>query len=532
MAACVAYYRAAAIGPTSPRYSTSDSSFFPFSVRGISPGIWWLFNSQYADFARAGWDVVATVNVFPRPELSLYIADPTIAKEVIGARARFPKATKVYELLATFGTNIVVTEGAEWKRQRKIAAPAFSERNNKLVWDETFRIVDEMFQDVWGDKDIVEIDHVMDLTVPITLMVIGVASFGRRMSWNEDSVAPAGHSFTFKDVLLEVSKRLILRIVFPQWVLRLGTPGMRRFARASGELTRYLEEMVQERRTSTKKEERHDLLSSLLDANEGALESDAKLTDDALLGNIFMFLVAGYETTSHTLAYAFIFLALYQEEQEKFYQSLRAAMPADRAPAYEELSSFAYSLAVFKETLRHFPPTVAIPKSSADDTVFTLTNTAGEKRSIPVPRGTYIAICTVGLHKNPRYWDDPEAFKPERFLGNYPREAFLPFSGGARGCIGRGFAETEAIAVLTAIVSKYKVEVREEARFAGETFEQRKARLFRSQYSLTPQYVLASDMLLAGAILTALVVAVARSVHRSSSVADETFKSRHVSLEG
>lgn len=102
-----------------------------------------------------------------------------------------------------------------------------------------------------------------------------------------------------------------------------------------------------------------------------------------------------------------------------------------------------------------------------------------------------------------RYWDDPDAFKPERFLGNYPRDAFLPFSGGPRGCIGRGcvshpfllqvheltlrprFAETEAIAVLTAIVSKYKVEVREEARFAGETFAQCKARLFKSQHSLT-----------------------------------------------
>ncbi|KAL1946312.1 hypothetical protein VTO73DRAFT_15439 [Trametes versicolor] len=463
--------------------------FFPFPVRGISPGFRWLYHSKYADFARAGWDIVAAVNVFPRPELTLYVADPAIAKEIMGARARFPKPLEVYESLSAFGTNILVTEGAEWKRQRKVAAPAFSERNNELVWNETFRIVDEMFQTVWRDKDVVEINHVIDLTDPIGMMVIGVASFGRRMSWNEDNAAPAGYSLTFKNALQEVSKRLIFTILFPKWLLRLGTgipgTGMRFYARAYDDLRKYLEEMVKERRESTKNQERHDLLSNLLDANEGALESDAKLTDDALLGNIFIFLVAGYETTSHTLAYAFILLALYQEEQEKFYQSLRAAMPTDGAPAYEELSSFSYALAVFNETLRHLPPAAEIPKCSADDTVFMVTNAVGEKRSLAVPRGTYVAICPTGLHNNPRYWDDPEAFKPARFLGDYPRDAFLPFSGGPRGCIGRGFSETEATAVLTAIVSKYKVEVREEACFAGETFEQRKARLLKSQHSTT-----------------------------------------------
>lgn len=115
-------------------------------------------------------------------------------QEVMGARARFPKPTDVYELLATFGTNILVTEGEEWKRQRKIAAPAFSEvcpvlcqghpsgddrhlmhlcppqRNNKLVWDESLRVVNDMFENLWGDKDAVELDHVLDITIPVSLL--------------------------------------------------------------------------------------------------------------------------------------------------------------------------------------------------------------------------------------------------------------------------------------------------------------------------------------------------------------------------
>ena len=140
---------------------------------------------------------------------------------------------------------------------------------------------------------------------------------------------------------------------------------------------------------------------------------------------------------------------------------------------------------VFNETLRLFPPVITIPKQSAEDTSFTTTNACGEKRTIPVPAGTYISICTPALHNNPRYWDEPEKFKPARFLGSYNRDAFLPFSGGPRGCIGRGFAETEGVAVLALLVSRYRVEVRDEPRYRGETWEERKGRLLRSQHSLT-----------------------------------------------
>ena len=89
------------------------------------------------------------------------------------------------------------------------------------------------------------------------------------------------------------------------------------------------------------------------------------------------------------------------------------------------------------------------------------------------------------MYHTARYWPNPDAFQPERFLGPYARDAFLPFSGGPRGCIGRGFAETEGVAVLSLIISRYRVEVRDEPRFRGESFELRKERLLKSQHSLT-----------------------------------------------
>ncbi|OJT02987.1 Cytochrome P450 4X1 [Trametes pubescens] len=469
------FRRAAASVTNLPGFRTLFSDrfvWFPYRVNGISPGVQSEINlyRKYQDFEEGGWDIMAG--------------------DVIGARARFPKPLGPYKVLLTFGPNLVASEGDEWKRQRKLVAPAFSEKNNKLVWDETVRIIYDLFDNVWGTQDTVIVDNITDLTVPITLLVIGVAGFGRRITWNEDAVAPEGHNITFKDALNVVSRNLFLQVLFPHWLLKWGTSSMRRFYASYKELGQYMQEIIDARRSGEVKEERHDLFSSLLDANEGLIESGEKLSDIGLMGNVFIFMVAGYETSAHTLAYAFILLALYPDEQEKLYQAIKTTLSDDRTPEYHEFSSFAYSMAVFNETLRLFPPVITIPKQSAEDTSFTTTNAAGEKRTIPVPKGTYVTVHTPGLHNNPKYWVDPDAFKPERFLTDYPRDAFLPFSGGPRGCIGRGFSETESIAALTVIISRYRVEVRDEPQFAGETFEQRKARLLRSKLSLTLLYTM------------------------------------------
>ncbi|KAI1788638.1 cytochrome P450 [Ganoderma leucocontextum] len=482
--------RAAASVNNLPGFRTLFSErfvWFPFRIDGISPGVQSEVNlyRKHKDFEDAGWDIMATVSFLPSAEVTLSLADPAVIKDVIGARARFPKPMGPYKILLAFGPNLVASEGEEWKRQRKLVAPAFSERNNKLVWDETVRIVQDLFENVWGAEDSIDVANITELTVPITLLVIGVAGFGRRISWKDDAVAPDGHEMTFKEALHIVSRNLFLQLMFPMWALRWGTPGMRSFYTASNELQNYMQEMIVARRTAEVKEERHDLFSSLLDANEGLAESGERLSDTGLLGNVFIFMVAGYETSAHTLAYSFILLALYQEEQEKFYQNIKQTLGDGRTPSYEEFSTLSYSMAVFNETLRLFPPVITIPKQSAEDTSFTTTNAAGEKRTIPVPKGTYVTVHTPGLHNNPKYWDDPDAFKPERFLKDYPRDCFLPFSGGPRGCIGRGFSETESIAVLTLLVARYRVEVRDEPQFAGESFAQRRARLLKSKLSVT-----------------------------------------------
>ncbi|CAA7268704.1 unnamed protein product [Cyclocybe aegerita] len=224
---------------------------------------------------------------------------------------------------------------------------------------------------------------------------------------------------------------------------------------------------------------RHDLFSSLLDANSGDLGGLA-LTEDELISNIYIFLLAGHETTAHTLCFTFGLLALYQEEQEKLYQHIRSTIPSDRLPSYEEMPLLTHSMASDQ--------VATIPQVAAEDTTLSTMDLKGMKITVPVPKGADIVISVPGLHYNPRYWEDPHAFKPERFLKDWPRDAFVPFSAGARACVGRKFFETEGIAVLTMLISRYKITVKEEPQFARETFEERRARVLanRAGVTLTP----------------------------------------------
>jgi len=324
----------------------------------------------------------------------------------------------------------------------------------------------------------------VDITLPIALFVIGVAGFGRKISWHDDLIVPPGHTMTYKDALHIVSSDVFFKVLLPDWALSNLGPRMSKIKAAFDELEQYMKEMIHDRQNSEKLE-RYDLFSSLLDANTDDLDAD-RLTESELIGNIFIFLLAGHETTAHTLCFAFALLAFHPEEQEKLFEQIKSLLPEDRLPTYEEMPLYTYSMAVFNETLRLFPPVINIPKISVEDTVLTVGNAFGEKRTVPIPKDTRVSINTPGLHYNPRYWKDPEYFKPSRFLeSDWPRDAFLPFSAGARACLGRKFFETEGIAVLTMLVSKYKISLKEEPEFAGETMAQRKERIFRSTNGLT-----------------------------------------------
>ncbi|KAG8908874.1 hypothetical protein FRC01_007213, partial [Tulasnella sp. 417] len=462
---------------------------------------------KYSLFADAGWDIIAIASPLSPNPIEFIVADPVSIKTITGNRILFPKPLELYAPLMLYGTNLVTTEGDVWSRHRRLVSPSFKESSIRYVWEQTVRIMNEMFDD-WGDESPKRVNH-------IALMVIGTVAFGRKANWgSQSSPPPLGHEMHFNDALRIVSEKVLLRLALPPWAWgdketreRMGLGGIastgwlgstvKEAAVAFAELELYMEEMIDER-TVGGFDGRRDIMGQLMNAT-GDDASD-RLSKRDVIGNTYIFLFAGHETTSHSLAFLFGLLALDQDQQEALYNHINSVL-GDREPAYEDLGSLNLVLGAFYESLRLYPPALNIPKLSAEDTTVpvmpavkedgTQVDPSAKPKSLLFPKGTSFYLYPPAVHYNPRYWKDPYAFKPARFLDpEWPREAFVPFSAGPRACIGRRFAEVEATAVISLVLKHYKITVNE-ARFPsipGEEAIARRERLLGTSQdlSLTP----------------------------------------------
>ncbi|KAG9125655.1 hypothetical protein FRC07_006718 [Ceratobasidium sp. 392] len=404
-------------------------------------------------------------------------------KQMSGPRNPFTKRMKDYSAVDVFGPSLIVSEGDQWKRQRRVCAPAFSDRNNNYVWSTTTDLVDEMTA-TWSKHGPTKISSICeDVTVPLALCVIAKAGFGQEIKWTDNAPPPPNHQLTFKKALLTVTHNIFLPVILPDWAWKLRKHWW--FVKeAYDEVLSYLHEMIDLRRSPNKHDkdgtEKLDLFSQLLDAHD---EGD-KLTTDELIGNVFAFLIAGHETTSTTLGLLFGLLALHPEEQEKLVQHIEQNRPESRDFIYEDIHKLTRVTATLYETLRLYPPIINIARHAPVDTHMNL----GSGRTISIPSGTRVGIHVPGIHYNPKYWDDPFEFAPSRFLDpNWNRDAFVPFAVGSRSCIGRRFAETTVAALLVRLLPRYKVSVDEELfkPIPGESVVDRRERFFDARVMLT-----------------------------------------------
>ncbi|KAG8878773.1 hypothetical protein FRB97_002314 [Tulasnella sp. 331] len=347
------------------------------------------------------------------------------------------------------------------------------------------------------------------------------AGFGQADSWVADTRPPPGQAITFHQSLLEVINNVPLRALLPQWVwgsqtgqnvLAVGGLSGRgwlgkrvqRLAVAYSELAMYMKEMLNdelEHSPGQKQRERGNIFSNLVSAMGNDVENADPSKND-LFGDMFIFLLGGFETSVHALAYTFGFIALDQEEQQLLYDHIESVLE-DREPTYTDISKLTRVLAVFLEALRLYPAGASLPKTAAEDSTFTAKaaipegdladpSNLGEKEkrqtTVFVPKGSEVLYDIAAVHHNPRYWPEPYSFKPERFLDpNWPKEAFISFSTGSRGCMGRRFAEVEAIAIITLIIRRYKVSVDPLLcpDVVGESKVQRRDRVLKSYLHIT-----------------------------------------------
>jgi cytochrome P450 len=211
--------------------------------------------------------------------------------------------------------------------------------------------------------------------------------------------------------------------------------------------------IVAERRASGRDGE--DLLGMLLLARD---ETGRGMDDRQLRDEVLTLLLAGHDTTALTLTWAFVLLATHPSVADRLRTAVRATL-GERPPMAGDAARLTFADHVVSETLRLYPTAWAIGREALRDT-----EVGGQR----VPRGTTVLISPWTLHRDPRFWDEPEAFAPERWSDDSgqqtPRYAYLPFGAGQRVCIGAGFAQLEATLVLATIVRRFRLDLAEPER--------------------------------------------------------------------
>ncbi|EJD41256.1 cytochrome P450 [Auricularia subglabra TFB-10046 SS5] len=424
----------------------------------------------------------------------LYVGDARAMKIVMNDRHAFVKNTKTYELIKFFGDNIVGTEGDTWARHRSIARKSFGERNNALLWVETVRTLDDWFTP-W-DADITAhggqtVTNVMEDLRDITLFVIASAGFGLQFSRSTMGESRAGFTMPFGEALFTAIDTMFTRVAAPRFLYSLPIKGLKKSDTAYTELQRYIKQMIVEARTRGKgigegdSSEAADLFRRLVEANDA--EDGARLTDDELLSNIYVFFLAGHgkllpvigdlvlmglkETSAHTLTFAFALLAMHPEEQDKIYAKAKRLWPDTNGEQWSssklvDYNRLEFSLAVFRETLRLFPAEVRVTRYSVNDGSLPCQtrNASGvwEPSRVHFKAGTPCILDIHAVHLSSLYWgDDAEAFRPERFIDTpdweWPRDAWVPFTGGPHVCLGQRFATVESVCILARMLRKYRL---------------------------------------------------------------------------
>ncbi|PFH49572.1 hypothetical protein AMATHDRAFT_194702 [Amanita thiersii Skay4041] len=489
-------------------------SFYPLKGQ---MGDYFAKFSQYSEY---GSTCLSSV-IFWRAIPTYFVADADAVKFINNERHLFEKDVEAYEPLNIYGYNIGSVAGSEWKRHRSIVKNAFNEANNAFVWSETCRFISQWFSSLDADPAFSHGEQSTDVLAifkQIAFLVIASAGFGAKMNFNLDmdiektpqidrlattnSEVPV---LSFGVSLTTSMKRFFVRLFAPALMYpiakRIEIPMISRVLEETtvgfSSLKWHMQSVISDARDAYLKEPVHGidnvrkqglvdaptkdasaaLLRNLVQANMAEeAGSNRRLTDDELTSNTFVFLLAGHETTAHSLCFALILLAIHPQIQAKIYEEVCQLWPdppsLDQPPAYKDtIPRLEYTTATFYEAIRLFSPVPRLGKTVLVDTTLKArkfsTNLEGkitgiEEYNIPLRAGSIVIVDSHGLHMNPIHWgDDVAKFKPERFIDTptykWPRDAYASFSQGHRSCIGQRFAITEGTCVLANLLRRYEV---------------------------------------------------------------------------
>lgn len=394
-----------------------------------------LLGFTSGNFARYGgiWKIEAGKDV------QYMISDPELIQEVTVKQAdKFHKSADYVDpdkgLARFLGNGLVTNDGEFWKRQRKLVAPAFHSKRVE-AYAQTMVDATKNMLDNWQGQTTLDIDdEMMRATLQIvvkTLFNVDISADAKRIG---DAMTALQHMVGDND---------ILETFLPAWI---PTTKRARSKKAVSDLDEIVYRLIGEWRKEGK--DNGDLMSMLLLArdDDGNGMSDKQVRDEA----VTLFL-AGHDTTANTLNWTWYLLAQNPEIEAKLHNEIDTVLGGN-LPTLADLRRLPYAEMVIKESMRLFPPAYFFGRVAVDDV---------ELCDYTVAKGTGIGISAYAVHRDARWWNEPERFQPERFAPenaeNIRKYSYIPFGAGPRVCIGNSFAMMEAQLMLVMIAQRYQL---------------------------------------------------------------------------
>ncbi|KAL9123057.1 MAG: hypothetical protein Q9187_000384 [Circinaria calcarea] len=441
-----------------------------------------------------------------------YIANAKSAMNMCSRRKDFIKPPEKMRMLEPFGPNVVSVEGDLWRFHIRITLPSFGDAVNRLVWSETFRQT-KLLASAWASNGSGDLKtDVYSLTVN----VMSCAGFGQQADWTDENAIPTGHSMSLVSSIHGVVTYLPHILLLPKWLLKRSP--WKKAHQSYAEYGRYIGEFLaaEKKKLSMNSNNESAMQGNLLTAilkssnsnlaekgdSRGSYHGRTTFADEEILGNTFIFLLAGYDTTANTIIFSAITLALNENIHNRIVKEIDQVYQEAEKDGRKELSysqdlpRFRYLLAFMNlpvgmgsqyEIMRVYPIVIPIGRITTRQQELMIENDTPSGKGISyskLPAHCGVIVNNTGIHHSHKYWPHPQIIEPLRWLSRSPntfdptsssppscddasnttftfpshtKGTFLTFSEGPRACLGKRFAQVEFIAFFAGLLRQYRV---------------------------------------------------------------------------
>lgn len=396
-------------GPDTPYDINTTDESFPKVAKYIA---------EYGNFC--------LIKPVSRSNNTILINDPDAVKAIlVKNHENYKKGPGFERVKMLLGNGIIVSDGAFWRRQRRMIQPAFSRQCISGLATKMQK-ANQQWLERWQQK--AEQNELLDVsseTSELSLEIILRCLFSDDM----DKLIEQEGQNPFEILTYDLARDI-------QFVMKFRA------------LKSFVQQFMDDRRKSSIRY--HDFLEAFMDAKDK--ETGEGMTDKEIIDEVMTLIIAGHETGATTLNWAWYLLSQNLSEEKKLHNEVDNNIVGD-IPTFDEVGNLPFSRQVIEEALRLYPPVWLYSRTAIEDDTVCGYN---------IPAGTNIFFAPYYLHRHPDFWEEPESFKPDRFSAEEVKKrhkfAFIPFSAGPRRCIGDYFSIVEMQIHLGTMAQKFKLE--------------------------------------------------------------------------